>query len=129
MKNNTCSLVICPTNANVVGCKWIYRIKRHSDGTIVRDEANLLAQGFSQEAGVDYFVTFRLVIKPKTIHLVLSIALSQGWRRQLDINNAFLSGDLSKTVYMKQPKGFEDKSKPQHVCHLNKALYEIKKAS
>ncbi|KAL4587787.1 hypothetical protein LXL04_000661 [Taraxacum kok-saghyz] len=102
MKNNTWSLVPCPTNTNIVGCKWIYRVKRRSDGSIDRYKARLVAQGFSQEAG---------------------------WRiRQLDINNAFLNGDLTEVVYMKQPKGFEDPTKPHHVCRLHKALYRLKQA-
>lgn len=106
MRNNTWSLVPCPSNVNIVGCKWIYRVKRKSDGLIERYKARLVAQGFSQEAGVDYFETFSLVIKPTTIHLVLSIAISNHWCiRQLDINNAFLNGDLLETVYMRQPQG------------------------
>ena len=129
MKNNTWSLVNCPTNANVVGSKWIYRVKKRSDCTIDRYKARLVAKGFSQEEGVDYFDTFSPVIKPTTIRLVLSTALSQGWYiRQLDINNAFLNGDLSEVVYMKQPRGFEDPNHPNHVCRLNKVVYSLKQA-
>ncbi|CAN1799670.1 Retrovirus-related Pol polyprotein from transposon TNT 1-94, partial [Linum perenne] len=129
MRNNTWSLVACPTNVNLVGCKWIYRVKRNSEKTVQRHKARLVAQGFSQEAGVDVFDTFSPVIKPTTIRLVLSIALSQKWSiRQLDINNAFLNGDLTEEVYMKQPRGFEDPSRPDHVCKLHKALYGLRQA-
>lgn len=129
VKNGTWSLVPCPTNVNVVGCKWIYRTKRKSDGSIERHKARLVAQGFSQQAGKDFFETFSPVVKPTTIRLVLSIALSNQWcLRQLDINNAFLNGELSEVVYMRQPKGFEDSHHPDHVCQLRKALYGLKQA-
>lgn len=74
MKNNSWSLFSCPTNANIVGCKWIFRVKRRLDGTIERNKARLVAQGFSQEVGADFFDTFDPIIKPATIHLVLSLA-------------------------------------------------------
>lgn len=129
VKNGTRSLVPCPTNVNVVGCKWIYRTKRKSDGSIERHKARLVAQGFSQQAGKDFFETFSPVVKPTTIRLVVSIALSNQWcLRQLDINNAFLNGELSEVVYMRQPKGFEDSHHPDHVCQLRKALYGLKQA-
>ncbi|KAL4581705.1 hypothetical protein LXL04_006232 [Taraxacum kok-saghyz] len=124
MKNKTWKLVPCPSNVNVVGCKWIYRIKRKLDGSIDRYKARLVAQGYSQAAGIDYFETFSPVIKPTTIRLVLSLTISQKWSiRQLDINNAFLNGDLVEDVYMRQPRGFEDNTRPSHVCQLTKAIY------
>lgn len=129
VKNGTWSLVPCPTNVNVMGCKWIYRTKRKSDGSIERHKARLVAQGFSQQEGKDFFETFSPVVKPTTIRLVLSIALSNQWcLRQLDINNAFLNCELSEVVYMRQPKGFEDSHHPNHVCQLRKALYGLKQA-
>lgn len=100
------------------------------DGTIERYKARLVAQGFSQEEGVDYFDTFTPVIKPIIICLVLSLAISKVWCiRQLDINNAFLNGDLHEVVYMRQPRGFEDHTKPTHVCHLTKSLYGLKQVT
>ena len=88
-----------------------------------------MAQGFTQNANVDYFETFTSIIKPTTIRLVLSIAISHGWSiRQVVINNAFLNGSLHEVVYMKQPQGFEDPNRPNHVCRLNKELYGLKQA-
>jgi Reverse transcriptase (RNA-dependent DNA polymerase) len=67
------------------------------------------------------------VIKPATVRIVLIIVLSQVWfLHQLDVNNAFLHGDLEKTVYMDQPPGFIDPIHPTHICKLNKALYGFK---
>lgn len=123
MRNKIWSLFLCPTNVNLVGCKWIFRIMICSNGKIKRHKARLVAQGFSQEADVDYFDTFTPVIKQTTIRFVLSIVISNGWCiRQLDINNMFLHGDLKEEVYIKQPKGFKDPSYPTHVYRLHKFL-------
>ncbi|KAK0570922.1 hypothetical protein LWI29_008499 [Acer saccharum] len=115
--NGTWELVR-PTPSTNIGCKWIFRIKRKTDGTIDRYKAHLVAKGFNQRPGVDYFETFSPVIKPTTIRLVLSIATSHGWPlRQLDVNNAFLQGRLTEEVYMAQPPGFVDSDQPTHVCN------------
>ncbi|KAJ6861975.1 retrovirus-related pol polyprotein from transposon RE2 [Populus alba x Populus x berolinensis] len=129
VSNGTWELVYPTTATNIVGCKWIFRIKRDSNGFVDRYKARLVAKGFHQRPGVDYIETFSPVIKPTTIRLVLSIAVANGWTlRQLDINNAFLQGRLSETVFMAQPPGFIDSDHPTHVCKLHKAIYGLKQA-
>jgi hypothetical protein len=81
-----------------------------------------VVRGFSQQPGIDYGGTFSLVIKPATIRVVLSIAMSSWPIHQLDIKN-FLHDSLSETVYCTQRSGFLDASNPSHVCKLNKSLY------
>ncbi|WOG93565.1 hypothetical protein DCAR_0312851 [Daucus carota subsp. sativus] len=116
IQNGTWTLVP-KRNQNVIGCKWVFRLKRNSDGTIARYKARLVAKGFHQRPGIDFTHTFAPVTKPVTIRVILSIALSKGWPlRQLDINNAFLNGTLSQQVFMQQPPGFIDSQFPDYVC-------------
>lgn len=128
-RNKTWHLVPPQQGKNLIDCKWVFRIKRKSDGTIDRYKARLVAKGFKQRYGIDYEDTFSPVVKAATFRLVLSIGVSRGWSlRQLDVQNAFLHGVLEEEVYMKQPLGFESKTAPLHVCRLDKALYGLKQA-
>jgi hypothetical protein len=64
--------------ANIIDCRWVYKIKRKLDGTVDRYKARLVAKGFKQRYGVDYEDTFSPVVKPATIRLILSMTISQG---------------------------------------------------
>lgn len=129
MTNNTWCLVPRPAGTNVITGKWIFRHKHNSDGSLARYKARWVVRGFNQEHGVDYDETFSPVVKPATIHTVLSIATSSSWAiHQLDVKNAFLHGNLTETVYCSQPAGFVNASFPNHVCKLNKSLYGLKQA-
>ncbi|CAL8169438.1 unnamed protein product [Prunus armeniaca] len=125
----TWNLVPHPPDKNIVGCTWIYKIKRNSNGTISRYKARLVAQGFSQEHGLDYDETFSPVVRHTTVRLVLSLAAMFKWDlRQLDVKNAFLHGELQEEVYMRQPQGFTNSTYPNYVCKLQKSLYGLKQA-
>jgi histone deacetylase 1/2 len=128
LQNNTWSLVPLPPNRQAIGCKWVFRLKENPDGTVNKYKARLVAKGFHQRQGFDFLETFSPVVKPVTIRVILTIAITKRWSiQQLDVNNAFLNGVLDEAVYMQQPQGFES-SDPSLVCKLHKALYGLKQA-
>ncbi|KAL4388169.1 hypothetical protein GQ457_09G031190 [Hibiscus cannabinus] len=94
-RNGTWSLVSLPEGRDVVGCKWLFRVKKNTDGTIQRYKARLVVKGFFQVPRQDFRDTFSPVVKMSTINVVLALAAAYNWKlRQVDVNNAFLNGDI-----------------------------------
>lgn len=113
-----------------IGCKWLFKIKRHVNGSIAGAKVRLVAKGFSHKARFDFQETFTLVVKWATIRIGLSLALTHNWcLRQVDINNEFIHVELTEEVYMVPPPGFKQQSFSDStisVCKLQKALYGLK---
>lgn len=125
-RNRTWSLVPLPPNRTTIGCKWVFRVKENADGSLNKYKARLVAKDFHQQAGFDFNETFSPVIKPVTIRIILTLALTYGWSlQQLDVNNAFLNGLLEEDIYMQQPQRFVSENKSL-VCKLNCAIYGLK---
>nr|GFA67246.1 ribonuclease H-like domain-containing protein [Tanacetum cinerariifolium] len=102
LKNGTWELVELHEGRKAIRSKWIYKIKFMSGGEIDRYKARLVAQGFGQKERIDYEETFSTVVKMATVKCLLNIVVSVSWPVfQLDVNNAFLYGDLEEVVYMK----------------------------
>ncbi|KAJ9552303.1 LOW QUALITY PROTEIN: hypothetical protein OSB04_016348 [Centaurea solstitialis] len=126
IRNNVWLLVPRPRKRTIIGSKWIFRNKLDEIGTIIRNKARLVAQGYRQEEAL---ITMKLLLLLEAIRLFLAFAAHMNFKvYQMDIKNAFLNGKLNEEVYVAQPPGFVDPKFPDHVYKLNKALYGLKQA-
>jgi hypothetical protein len=122
------TLVMAPKGANIVSCKWVFKIKRSPDGQIERYKARLVARGFSQQHGVDYDEAFTPVVRIETLRILLAIAAAEDLEiHQMDVVTAYLAGELEEEIYMTPPPGVPGTE--GLVCRLRKGLYGLKQSA
>ncbi|GKC98631.1 copia protein [Tanacetum coccineum] len=101
----------------IIGTKWVYRNKLGENGIVTRNKARLVAQGYNQQEGLE------------SIRILLAYACALDFKLyQMDVKNAFFNGFINEEVYVAQPPGFTDFTKPNYVYRLKKALYGLKQA-
>jgi hypothetical protein len=129
MGYGTWDLVTAPKDTNIVGSRWTFRIKRDNLGEVNRFKSRLVAQGFSQVAGVDFNETYSPMIRLTSIRFILAFACENNLElRQVDVKGAYLNGIIDENVYMRQPEGFVVPGKEDMVCKLNKGVYGLKQS-
>jgi hypothetical protein len=113
-----------------IGCKWVFKKKTDMDGNVYIYKARLVAKIFKQIHGIDYDETFSLVTMLKSVQIFLAIAAYFDYEKcQMDVKMVFLNGNMTKDVYMTQPKGFVDPKYAGKICKLQKSIYGLKQAS
>ena len=136
-KNKTWSIVDCPNNKEIIGCRWILRTKYNADGTVERRKARLVAKGYDQKPGIDFEETFAPVARMESVRLLMAISVESGLELfQLDFVSAYLNGDIEEQIFMSIPQEFymlateEEKNdfKGNKVCLIKKALYGLKQS-
>ena len=126
VNNGTWELVKLPSDRKAIGSKWVFKVKRNPDGSVERYKARVVAKGFSQRPGIDFFETFAPTTKWAALRAILALAALEDLELEsLDISTAYLNGSIDAEVYMKQPEGFEQRGS-EWVCKLQKGLYGLK---
>ncbi|GJU24732.1 putative ribonuclease H-like domain-containing protein [Tanacetum coccineum] len=123
------TLVDLPRDKWAIGTKWVFRNKKDERGIVVKNKARLVAQGHTQEEGIDYDEVFAPVARIEAIRLFLAYASFKDFVvYQMDVKSAFLYGKIEEEVYVCQPPGFEDPHFPDKVYKVEKALYGLHQA-
>ena len=109
--------------------KWVYKRKTGVDGSVTWYKARRVPQGISQNFGCDYDETFSPVVRAESIRALLALSTQEDMHlHQMDVQTAFLNGELQEEVYMRQPEGYEVEEKEHQVRKLHKSIYGLKQS-
>jgi len=123
----TWTLTKLPEGRKAVPCKWVYRRKKNSDGSIARYKARLVAKGFSQIPGIDFTATYAPALRLESLRTIMAIAAKSDLEtHHMDVKSAYLNGTLTEEIYMEQPPGFSNGT--DDVCRLHKSIYGLKQS-
>ena len=129
LQNHAWELVDIPPGNKPIGYKWIFKRKLKVDGSNDKHKAMLVAKGYRQKEGLDYFDTYSPVSRITFIRMLIAIAsLNNMEIHHMDVKTTFLNGELHEEIYMEQPEGFVVQGQENKVCKLVKSLYGLKKA-
>nr|GEY36356.1 putative ribonuclease H-like domain-containing protein [Tanacetum cinerariifolium] len=123
------TLVDLPNGKRAIDTKWVFKNKKDERGIMIRNNARLVAQGYTKEEEIDYDEVFSPVARSEAIRLFLAYASFKDFvMYQMDIKSAFLYGKIKEEVYVCQPPGFEDLDFPDRVYKVEKVRYGIHQA-
>jgi hypothetical protein len=124
--NQTWRLTQLPPGHRAIGLKWVYKLKKDSNGDVVKRKARLVAKGYVQRQGVDFEEVFAPVARMESVRVMIALAAHHGWPvHHMDVKTAFLNGELLEEVYVEQPPGFVVDGEESKVMRLQKALYGL----
>ena len=129
LESETWELVELPPDRKPIGCKWVFKVKHGSDGSVEWLKGQLVAKGCSQKYGIDYDETNSPVVRFSSIRGLLAFAVQNSMLiHQMDVVTAFLNGKLDEEIYMAQPDGCVEAGKEHLVCKLKKSVYGLKQS-
>ena len=128
--NGVWDLIELPKGLKPIGCKWIFKTKRDSNGNVERYKARLVVKGFTQREGIDYKETFSPVSSKDSFRTIMALVAHFDLElHQMDVKTTFLNGNIDETIYMVQPQNFVSGDPKSMVCKLKKSIYGLKQAS
>ncbi|KAL4032328.1 hypothetical protein IC575_005399 [Cucumis melo] len=128
--NKVWNLVELPKESKRVGCKWVFKTKRDSNGNIERYKARLVVKGYTQKDDIDYKETFSPVSKKDSLRIIMALVAHYDLEfHQMNVKTVFLNENLDEKVFMDQLEGFMVKGKERMVCKLKRSIYGLKQAS